>query len=346
MREIARRLERRAEAVARALLPRGQVSKCKGFWEVGSGQGKSLKVHISGDRVGKWADFAIDGKSGDMLDLIQEVEGLSKFDAIQWAKRYLGIESGPPPSPADRAARDRRRAEQEAAEAEEAARRAAEVEQSKLSKQERALALWRSAESATKSPVELYYRARGIPGAPPKTIRYLRRCYHAPSGLWLPAAIAAVQGPDRLDKDGKMRGPIVAVHRTFLDLTRPRKADVEPNKMMLGEVSNGCVRLTAAASKMILCEGIETGLSIKARSLSAVWCALSVGGMVRAWIPDHVTDLTLAVDGDRVASSAWMEARLAAVERHRRPGRVIRIHEPPPGMDWNDVAQQRAGGLK
>lgn len=89
--EINRRLNSQVESVCRHLLPNGNINGRE--WTVGSiaGEpGKSLKVCLSGDKLGVWADFAA-GEGGDLIKLWCEVKGLSVGDALREIKNYLGI---------------------------------------------------------------------------------------------------------------------------------------------------------------------------------------------------------------------------------------------------------------
>jgi twinkle protein len=74
IREISSMLNDRAEQVASMLLPNGRLVKRE--WCVGSVHGEpgmSLKVCVSGDKVGVWSDFAA-GVSGDLIDQRQCVQ--------------------------------------------------------------------------------------------------------------------------------------------------------------------------------------------------------------------------------------------------------------------------------
>lgn len=90
-REIAEKLASQAEGVCRWLLPAGKL--IAGEWCCGSPAGepgRSLKVRVTGDKAGIWADFAGDGR-GDLLDLIVSVRNCQMGDAIKEAKSFLGI---------------------------------------------------------------------------------------------------------------------------------------------------------------------------------------------------------------------------------------------------------------
>ena len=90
--DIKRRLAERAQSVAEHLLPNGRKDGHE--WRAGSVQGepgKSLGVHLSGQKAGVWTDFA-GGKGGDLLDLWREVRGVSLVEALDEARDWLGIE--------------------------------------------------------------------------------------------------------------------------------------------------------------------------------------------------------------------------------------------------------------
>jgi len=89
--------------------------------------------------------------------------------------------------------------------------------------------IWREAVDIADTPAERYVRARGITIPLPPTLRYAR-LKHGPTGLTMPALIAAVQGPDRR---------VVAIHRTFLTGGGERKATVSSPKMALGPLGTG-----------------------------------------------------------------------------------------------------------
>ena len=92
VKEIALMLAARADDVCQKLLPGGKRNGSE--WECDSlagNKGKSLKVRLSGDRAGIWADFATGEDSGDLIDLWAAVKGIPLADAIKEAKEYLGI---------------------------------------------------------------------------------------------------------------------------------------------------------------------------------------------------------------------------------------------------------------
>ena len=90
-RDASARLSADAESVCRELLPNGRRHGKE--WCVGSTQGEagqSLKVRLTGDKAGKWSDFAT-GEHGDLLDLWCEVRGIGIAQALIEAKSRMGI---------------------------------------------------------------------------------------------------------------------------------------------------------------------------------------------------------------------------------------------------------------
>lgn len=91
--ELSTMLTNHVEQVCVELLPNGKRDGHN--WVAGSVNGepgKSLKVALSGDRQGKFCDFASPDDRGDLLDLWQVTRKLSMVEACKQAKAFLGIE--------------------------------------------------------------------------------------------------------------------------------------------------------------------------------------------------------------------------------------------------------------
>lgn len=89
--DISQRLAEQAERFARELLPNGRREGHE--WRAGSVHGeagKSLGVHLTGEKAGVWSDFHT-GEAGDLLDLIAAQNGTGIHDACKQAKAMLGI---------------------------------------------------------------------------------------------------------------------------------------------------------------------------------------------------------------------------------------------------------------
>ncbi|KTD37596.1 hypothetical protein Lmor_0459 [Legionella moravica] len=89
--EISKLLAQRAEEIARLLLPNGK--KIGSEWCAGNingDTGKSLKVHLNGEKSGVWCDFA-NGDSGDLIDLWAKTKRINIANAMKESSLYLGI---------------------------------------------------------------------------------------------------------------------------------------------------------------------------------------------------------------------------------------------------------------
>lgn len=91
--QLSAHLNARADAVAVHLYPNGKRQGHE--WVVGGtdgAAGDSLKIRVSGDKVGVWADFATGERGGDLLDLWQAVRGVGLAPAMEEAASYLGLQ--------------------------------------------------------------------------------------------------------------------------------------------------------------------------------------------------------------------------------------------------------------
>ncbi|WP_229582889.1 toprim domain-containing protein [Paracoccus sp. S-4012] len=213
----------------------------------------------------------------------------------------------------------------------EIVRRHAADEAAAAKRERQAQAIWTEAVPVTGTPAEAYLRGRGITGDLPKTLRYHPECWHGATASRMPAIVARVDGLERL-----------AVHRTYLRLDGRGKADVAPNKAMLGRVAGGAVRLAHGAGPLVVAEGIETALSLACgllRSPAIVWAALSAGGMARLCLPHPPHELLIAADGD----DAGCAAAEALGKRAASLRWVVRLRTAPDGRDFNDVLRARRG---
>ncbi|MBW7849991.1 MAG: toprim domain-containing protein [Rhodospirillales bacterium] len=190
--------------------------------------------------------------------------------------------------------------------------------------------IWRESKPAERSPAAAYLGNRGYCGPIPPTIRYHPSLKHSATGLLLPCMVAAVTvAPDCR---------VVAVHRTFLLADGRGKAPVTPDKMMLGPCGGGAVRLAPAGPTMIVCEGLETGLSLLAATGLPVWAALSAGGVESLVLPPLPLAGEVVIAADNDASGRGQRAAEVAAARFHADGRRVRIALPPePGQDFNDL---------
>lgn len=195
----------------------------------------------------------------------------------------------------------------------------------------RARQLWSQGIPVEGTLAERYLRARAIQPPWPKSLRFHRCCWHEEGTGSLPALLAEVE------RDGET----AAVQRIYL--AEPgRKADVDPQKKLLGSPAGGAVRLADGDGPLVVAEGIETALSVR-DGLGCgfqVWATLGTSGMKALHLPPpgEGRELVIASDGDQAGSAA----AYALANRASSEGWRVRLMPAPEGLDWNDVAMNEA----
>jgi hypothetical protein len=132
---------------------------------------------------------------------------------------------------------------------------------------------------------------------------------------------------------------IAGVHRTYLTADGTEKANLSPNKMMLGLIKGGAVRLSPIGIKLILAEGIETALSCFYATHVPTWSCLSTSGMIDIVVPplEITQDIIICADGD----GAGQNAANKLANRLHRDGYGVRIAPSPQGQDFNDILREQ-----
>ena len=151
-----------------------------------------------------------------------------------------------------------------------------------------------------------------------------------------PALVAAVRSA---------AGALTGAHLTFLQADGARKAEIAPNRKMVGTVGGCHVRLLPGAD-LVVAEGLESALSAwgEAANLGApaglgAVAALSAGGVARFEWPAGTRSLIIAPDRD--ASGTGEKAADALARRAHAYGLKVSILAPPVGAtDWNEAVRQ------
>lgn len=238
-------------------------------------------------------------EGGDMIRLVMAVRGLPfcEVDPVTKERRFppLDFLCGPPVAiPPEEMERRRRRREAE----EE--KRAREEERYRADAIRAARRLWAQGQPPEGTAVERYLDIRGLPGILPRLDRCLRfhpalPYFEKQGARWVeidrhPAMLAAIQAPD---------GHLICLHRTWLDLDRPKgKAVIFRNgqpaldrhgrplkaKKTLGATKGGAIRLITPArfDTLVMGEGIETTLAAalaEAVPGAAYWAGVDLGNM-------------------------------------------------------------------
>jgi hypothetical protein len=309
--DIAAALADRILELCAHLLPRGRREGAE--WRCGSiyGEaGRSMGVHLRGNKAGRWCDFAT-GEKGDALDLVAAVLGFDMVEAIKWAcdwlggARTLGTRFGRASTGDD------------------------------LSHLEFARRVWGQARPIEGTLGEQYLRKIRCIDLPdwPSTLRFHLRLKHGPSGATYPAILCAVQSPE---------GQICGIWRIFLDPTTGNKAPVESPRMGLGRIAGGAARLSPAGEELVIGEGVETCLAaLCSDPTRKCWAGLSASLMRHIVLPAQVRGVLLLEENDRPdrrGRRASPDAVSALADRFLMEGREVRIVRPPTGSkDLNDL---------
>lgn len=210
-------------------------------------------------------------------------------------------------------------------------RRDAEQKAEAVKRAAQARALWQEARPAAGTLAETYLMSRGLTCASAPSLRFHPEVWHGPTAHRYPALVALVEGGDGF-----------AVHRTYLRADGGGKADLDGgNKLMLGAVAGGAVRLSDGPSRLVVGEGIESTASLLCGLLdvpATAWAALSTSGLRRLRLPLQPGRLSIAQDGDPPGRAAALDlaTRAAAL------GWKVSLLDPGDGNDFNDLLTGKA----
>ena len=99
-------------------------------------------------------------------------------------------------------------------------------------------------------------------------------------------------------------------------------------------MSGGAVRLGQVQDQVILCEGLEDGLTLQQRLGIPVWVALGTSFLPKVELPPSVTKVIVAQDNDEPGAEAAEETAKVWFER----GCESSIMRPPSGFkDFNEL---------
>ena len=319
--DTAARLNAAAHDLAARLLPGGR--RDGRYWRAGDVTGtvgNSLFVHLTGPRQGRWQDMAT-GEGGDMLDLIRLQQNCTPVEAARIGAEMLGdpaagLEGG--------------------AAAADPARVPEKPHEPAIDTVAMAKRLWEMSAPVGGTIAEAYLVSRGIDAdivARCTDMRFLAaaRLRDGDRRYVLPALITAVRNAG---------GDLTGLHRTFLASDGSGKAAVDNPKRALGRLSGSGAWLAPHGRCLVVAEGIETGLSVKAAFPGvALVAGLTAPHMAMLEIPECFTRILIAADPDVAGLRA--AARLA--NRLTAGGRPARIVSPDERRgDFNDLLA--AGG--
>jgi len=278
------------------------------------------------DRTGNGDWICTHCGAGDGLDLLMKVHGWSFPEALEFIAGVIGLsldgkvstspakrEPTRPPAPAY-------------------------TEDSPNPKTIKMLNVIRRRAQLDDGTVQRYLVSRGLKSAPvnPHYIRLMQE-YEPSSKKTLPCMVCPIRN---------ISGGIVGYHKTYLDHDTGGKAQIDNPKRFTPALYDGAYRgcsvwLGRAANKLLICEGIETGLAVREMTGQPVWCALSASMMKNIILPEHTRTVEIWADND--TNQTGQQAAAILAERLRSEGRSVTIYTPPIVGDWLDVLNQRKG---
>lgn len=301
----------------------------------------SWSVNMTGGRRGQWYRFS-QGVGGGVVELLSyqlygRTDAYAK--AFREARAFLGI-SGEVDEKANQRARQRQ----------EEARLKAEADDAKYHEDTLAAAerIWSEVKPIAGTLAEAYLHNFALPTPPmgwPNVLGFHAALPYPGRGR-MPALVARVDD---------VAGNIAGVWREFIS-SDGRKADVEMQKLGLGPVSGGAVRLGGQGARIGVAEGVRTALGAWALIgfEYPVWACLSTSGLTGFEVPLFVERIVGFPDGDRPyrkqgnefvpAVPAGRKAMLTLKERAEQDGLGFSLAaEPPAGKDFLDVWQECMG---
>lgn len=201
-------------------------------------------------------------------------------------------------------------------------------ETDKVEKIEQARAIWRAAAPIAGTLAQAYLWHRGIRMQLPDSLRYARLRYGKTGPLY-PSLVALVASVDH---------QFWGIQRTYLNETGTGKAAVSKPKLSLGRVKGGAIRLSPAAAELVICEGLEDGLTLQQEQGRGVWVAAGAGMLPAMRLPVGCNSIVIGADGDAAGEHAAQQAQSAI----RKQGRTVRIIRPLDAKDFNAELMERS----
>ena len=243
----------------------------------------SIAVEIAGKDAGRWYDHEA-GTGGAGPELIRHHFGMDEKAAWDWARHWLGDAEMPASWTAAKPATTKPAKAPASGPA-----RTVELTDAELAA--KVAEIVRQTEVPNGTPAHAYLAGRGIAVQPPDCIRFRRNAYGSYGAMVALATDAA--------------GEVLAIQQVYLT-AEGKKAPVNPvkrtNKAVEGWGERSAVRLPGR-EPLVLCEGVETALSVWQATGQEVWACLGVSNIGRAPVPEKAM-VIIARDGDAPGSKA------------------------------------------
>ena len=260
-----------------------------------------------------------DGRNGSaQVRCLSGCQSIDIIDALRERGVWKGNGHAEPDDDAARIERDR------------------QIEAKREANRRLALHIWIELIDAHNTIAQAYLNQRGLElPAGKELIRYHRQC-PLKDGV-APALVAVMRDLETND--------IVGINRLFLE-TNPYGLVKKIKGMMLGRAGGAAMMLSdwdeifygRPAGRLLVCEGLETGLAIKANHPErAVWALGSAGAIASSPIVPGVGHLVICADNDADNIDSGFMAAVDCAKRWNESARATILMPDRPGADFADV---------
>lgn len=157
-----------------------------------------------------------------------------------------------------------------------------------------------------------------------KNIRSKVRYWHPFLKRYFSALIAIL-----VDLDGN----IVAIHVIYLNPKTGLQIKSDESKLTFGYMKGSAIHLGDVKDKLVICEGLEDGLSLFQEYKTPVWVGCG-GNTASIKVPKTVKKVIIAADNDKSGAGIRM-ARTLSTRLKNEGFEVITIIPPKPSKDFN-----------
>ncbi|MBW2187326.1 MAG: toprim domain-containing protein [Deltaproteobacteria bacterium] len=184
--------------------------------------------------------------------------------------------------------------------------------------------------------IQKYYLHRGIGCTLSSSYnRFLASEKEPETGKFYPCSVYPIRTAN---------GEVLGYQKIFLDDKSDGKAPVSNPKRMTQKIYDGSytgcsVWLAKPDGKLLIVEGVESGLAVALMTGEAVWCSLTSSMMKNLIVPSYVKVVEIWADNDE--NKTGEHAAQILCDRLKSEGRLCRVVLPPTVGDWLDVLNNK-----
>jgi hypothetical protein len=270
--------------------------------------GNNIRVGNNGSlsirEPGQYYDHEV-GQGGSIISLIMRALSCDFKTAMEWCDNFASVPTA------------------------QAIRQTGVKKSNSRERAAKALKIWYEAKDIKRTLGEKYFRSRSITIDLPDSLRFHSNMWH-PNGKCYHAVIASVFNADNC---------FTGIHIIYLEPKSAQKIYDTQAKISIGRITGSAVMLSPPQSTVVLCEGIEDGLSymqIYPDPEVSVWACLGTAGLNNVEIPKSVKEVIIAADND----DAGLRAAQTKKQKLAALGCKVYISTPQHHKDFNDLLRR------